>query len=376
MFIDKILQCVVSMKFRKEMIIFSLIMIFMLMSAVSAEENVTVDAGADSTSDDVDLDSNQGYNENNISENPILDDDVMDDDGNISEDSNKQNSFPGSLDGCGASSGHAFDGIAYASASSNKNIAVHKASSSSHFSKADGADVSDDENSIDAMLSNFDSSDARGVDALSDFIPAEDIFEQAYSSYRQYFDNLNFDSLGNLIEDLIINSPDLNDEMGLFMESDINVSDMLIIADNMGLMNQTFEFNTLDVCVNSDDGGPDLQLSDDSGRWRDAHDNSDNTVAIPSFKFSQPINRLSGGMSQDIQHTFYHTIGCECTNNGFTKQYASYDDLLKVSEFDTIANDEQEDNHDCVLFRNVNSPFIVENTSIFALFGVIEITIP
>ncbi|MBQ2651971.1 MAG: hypothetical protein IJF83_00295 [Methanobrevibacter sp.] len=364
------------MRFRKEIIIFSLIMIFMLMSAVSAEENITVDDGADSTSDGVDLDSNQGYDENNISENPILDDEVMDDDGNISEGNIKQNTFPGSLNGHGASSGHGFDGIAYASASSNKNIATHKSSSSSHFSETDGADVSDDEGSIDAMLSNFGSSDAVGVDALNDFIPAEDLFEQTYSSYREFLDNLNFDSLENLIEDLMINSPDLNDEMGLFMESDINISDMLIIPDNMGLANQTFELNAPDVSVNSDDRGPDLQLSDDSGRWRDAHDNSDDTVAIPSFKSSQPFNRLSGGVSQDIQHTFYHTIGCECTSPGFTKQHASYDSLLKVSEFDTIASDEQEDNHDCVLFRNVNSPFIVENTSIFALFGVIEVTIP
>ena len=32
----------------------------MLMSAVSAEENITVDDGTDSTSDYVELDSNQG----------------------------------------------------------------------------------------------------------------------------------------------------------------------------------------------------------------------------------------------------------------------------------------------------------------------------
>ena len=55
------------------------------MSAVSAEENITVDDGTDSTSDYIELESGQGYNENNISENPILDDDVMDDDANISE---------------------------------------------------------------------------------------------------------------------------------------------------------------------------------------------------------------------------------------------------------------------------------------------------
>ena len=36
------------------------------MSAVSAEENITVDDGTDSTSDYVEFDSGQGYNENNI----------------------------------------------------------------------------------------------------------------------------------------------------------------------------------------------------------------------------------------------------------------------------------------------------------------------
>ena len=56
----------------------------MLMSAVSAEENITVDDGTDSASDYIELESNQGYIEN-ISENPILNDDVMDDDENMDQ---------------------------------------------------------------------------------------------------------------------------------------------------------------------------------------------------------------------------------------------------------------------------------------------------
>ena len=133
-----------------------------------------------------------------------------------------------------------------------------------------------------------------------------------------------------------------------------------------------------DAFTNSEDIGSDLQSSDDVSSWRDAHDNSDKTVVIQSFEFSQQINCLSSIMSQDIQHTFYHMIGCESTNPGFSEQHNSYDNLPKVSEFNTITSAEQEDNPDGVLFKkyNVNSPFIVENTSIFALFGVIEITIP
>ena len=464
------------MKFRKEIIIFSLIIIFMLMSAVSAEENITVDDGTDSTLDYIELESNQGYIENNISENPILDDDE-----NISEEDVEQDTYPGSFDKHAASLDYGFNGASYAKTSSIKDFAVHKSSSCSHYSKGDDADVRDNENSIDAMLSNFQSPNVMGVEALNDIINdihTEDLFEETYSSYRQYFDYLKSDSLKNLIEEnkigdvfnsnihiidfmninqlkydlisfmdagakyvdlsimdlselnafldifdkimnspsthnvmtnipssnynpmlrnhkydsnysdyifyqdtyLMINSYDLNDdEMELFMESDSNISDMLIIQDNMTLMNQTFDLNTMpDVCINSFDMESDMQLSDDVGCWRDAQDNSDKTVAMQSFKFSQQINCLSSNISENIQPTFYHMIGCECTNTSFTKQYKSYENLPKVSEFDTITCDEEEDNHDCVLFKkyNVYSPFIVENNSIFVLFGVIEIKIP
>ena len=466
------------MKFRKEIIIFSLIIIFMLMSAVSAEENITIDEGSDLNSDYIELGSNQGYDENNISENPILDDDVLDVDENISEEDIEQDTYPGSLDKHGASEGYGFKGVAYAGTSLNKNIAVHKPSSCPHFSKDDGADVRDNECGIDGMLSNFQSPDDIGVEALNDIIDdihAEDLFAKTCSSYREYFNYLKVDSLKNLIEenkigdvfnsnipiidfitinylkydlinfmdagakyvdfyividvnafldifdkfmnsssthnvmtnipssnynpmlrnhkyysnysdysfyqdaDLIIDSDDLNDEMELFIESDSNISDIVIIHDNIALMSQTFDLNTMpDVSINSYDMESDLQLSEGVGCWRDAHDDSDKQVEIQSFKFSQQINCLSSNISEDIQHTFYHMIGCECTNTSFTKQYNSYDNLPKISEFDTITSAEQEDNHDCVLFKkyNVDSPFIVENTSIFALFGVIEITIP
>ena len=468
------------MKFRKEIIIFSLITIFMLMSAVSAEENITVDDGTDSTSDYVEFDSGQGYNENNISENPILDDEVMDDDENISEEDIEQDTCPGSWDKHDASADYGFNGVSYHKSSSIKDIAIHKSSSSSYYSKVDDADVGDNENSINGMLSKFQSPDAIGVEALNDIINdihAEDIFVFTYSSYRQYFDYLKSDSLEKLIEenkigdvfnsnshivdfmkinqlkydlinfmdfgaeyvdsyinlidvnafldifdkimnspsthnvmtnipssnynpmlrnhkydsnysdysiyqdvDLIINSHDLNDEMELFIGSDdSNISDMLIIRDNITLMNQTSDLNTIpDVCINSFDMESDLQLSDDVGSWRDAQDNSDKTLAIQSFKFDQQINCLSNNIPENIQSTFYHMIGCECTNTNLTKHYKSYENLPKVSEIDTITSDEQEDNHDYVLFKkhNVISPFIVEDTSIFVLFGVIEIKIP
>ena len=164
----------------------------MLMSAVSAEENITVDDGTDSTSDYVELDSNQGYNENNISENPILDDDeVMDDDENISEEDIGLDIHHGSWDKQDASAGYEFNGVAYGKSSSIKDIAIHKSSSCPHYSKGDDADVRDNENSIDGMLSNFQSPDAMGVEALMN-IHAEDLFAQTYSSYRQYFDYLKY----------------------------------------------------------------------------------------------------------------------------------------------------------------------------------------
>ena len=146
---------------------------------------------------------------------------------------------------------------------------------------------------------------------------------------------------------------------------------MLIIRDNITLMNQTSDLNTMhDVFINSFDMESDLQLSDDVGSWRDAQDNSDKTLVIQSFKFGQQINCLSSNISENIQPTFYHMIGCECTNTSFTKQYKSYENLPKVSEFDTITSAEQEDNHDYVLFKkhNVISPFIVENILLFLYY--------
>ena len=176
----------------------------MLMSAVSAEENITVDDGTDSTSDYVEFDSGQGYNENNISENPILDDEVMDDDENISEEDIEQDTCPGSWDKHDASADYGFNGVSYHKSSSIKDIAIHKSSSSSYYSKVDDADVGDNENSINGMLSKFQSPDAIGVEALNDIINdihAEDIFAETYSSYRQYFDYLKSDSLEKLIEE-------------------------------------------------------------------------------------------------------------------------------------------------------------------------------
>ena len=436
----------------------------MLMSAVSAEENITVDVGDDSTSDFVELDSNQRYSENDISENPVLDDSASDDDENVSQGDIKQDIHFEPLNGRDASASYEFNGAAKSGASFNKNIAVHKAYS---YSIDDGADVKNKEYAIDGMLSNFQSLDDMGVEAINDIIHAEDLFAQTYSSYSKYSDSLKdliednkigdvfkanihiidylkydlidfidagvkyadlpiadlidlnafldiFDKFMNSPSthdvmtnipssnynqmlrnhkyhanysdygfyqdaDSVINSYDLNEEMELFMDSDGNISDILIIQDNMALMNQTFDLNTMsDVCINSYDMESDLQLSDGPACWRDAHCNCDKTREIPSFKFNPQINCLSSDIPEDIQHTFYHMIGCECTSTGFTKQHSSYENLSKVSEFDTIASDEQEDDHDFVLFKkcNVNSPFIVENTSIFALFGVIKITIP
>ena len=75
----------------------------MLMSAVSAQDNITVDDGADLTSDFVEVDSNQGYSENDVSENPVQDDSVSDDDGNVSQEDIKQDIHLNPLDGSAAS---------------------------------------------------------------------------------------------------------------------------------------------------------------------------------------------------------------------------------------------------------------------------------
>ena len=53
-----------------------------------------------------------------------------------------------------------------------------------------------------------------------------------YSDYSDYSLYQDIDS--------IINFDGLDDEMELFIESDSNISDMLIIQDNMILINQTF----------------------------------------------------------------------------------------------------------------------------------------
>ena len=436
----------------------------MLMSAVSAEENITLDDGANLDSDYIELDSNQDYNED-VGENPTLEDNVADDDENISNESSESDISSGSLNNHGASPDKGFNVVANAGTSFGKDITFHKSSSYSHYSKGGGADVKVNERNFDVMFSNFQSHDVPGFEALMDINDyADDFSAKADSIYKDY---LKFDSLKNLIEenqiedvfngninvidfkniddlisfmesgvkyadlsignlfdinaffdifDKIMNSPstdntmtnipsfnnnptlrnhkdypdysfyqnadsimdlhDVDDEMEL-LGLDSDISDILIIRDNMTLINQTFDLKTIhDVCINSYNIGSDLQLSDDGDCWRDAYDNSDKTVEIPSFEFSQQINCLSSNISEDIQHTFYHIIGCECTNTSFTRQYANYDNLPEVSEFDTVTSTE-EDNHDYVLFKhNVNAPFIVENASVFSLFGVIKITIP
>ena len=411
------------MKFRKEMIIFSLLIIFMLMSAVSAEENITSDDGT-IASDYVELDSDSGYNEN-VGDNSILEDNVIDDE-NISDGDSEPDISPGSLDGYGFSVEKGFNAVANAGVSLNKCIDFHKSSSYSHYSK--NADVGVN---INGMFSNSQSLDDIGFEALNSIFNShtEDFSLKTHSSYREYFNYLKLYSLKKLIGDVsngnthiadyleydLINfmdarakyddSPMMNlntfldifdktmnspttydvvtktDSYGgleLFVGFDSTIPDMLIIHNGTALINQTFDLKTVsDICINSYEDESDLHSSDEEGAWRDAYDNSDETVEIQSFEFSQQINRLSSDMSKDIQHTFYHMIGCECTNTGLAKQYASYDDFLQVSEFDTITRAE-EDNHDNVLFKkvNVNAPFIVENASIFALFGVIKITIP
>lgn len=440
----------------------------MLMSAVSAEDNITTDDGV-ITSDYVELDSDSGYN-GDVSEDSILEDNVIDE--NISQEDIEPDISPGPVND------HDFKIVvngasAVAGASFSKNCAIHKSSACPHYSKDSGADVN--ERSIDGMFSKFQSSADMGFEALNDMLGGE-ISWDADSCYSEYFDYLKLDSLKSLFEennvgdvfnsnihidlktvdylkhdlinfmgagvkyvdfsianfdvnafldifdkimnlssthdvmanisvsdnnptlrnhkyysdysdysfyldaDSIINPYDLDDDAELSIESDSNVSDILIIQDNMTLINQTFDLNTMpDVCIYSyDDMGSDLQSSEDRGCWRDAYDNSDATVGIQSFRFSQPIDCLPSNISEDVQHTFYHMIGCECTDTSFTKQYTIYNNLPEVSEFDTVTNEEQEDNHDRVLFKkyNVNAPFIVENTSVFALFGVIKITIP
>ena len=455
------------------------------MSAVSAEENITLDDGADLTSDYMELESNQGYDEN-VSENSIIEEDnVSDDDENISE-SVDLVIYP-VVEINSAYSSHV------AGNSFNGDFAAHKSSSCPHYSKSNDADVAVNERSMYGMFSNFQLSAGMGFEDLLSNINTEDFSEKAYSSCKDYFDYLKWDSLKNFIEenkigdvfnsnihidfqtfgdvfnsnihidfqtfdylkydlinfmdagmkyvdfnianlvdinaffdifnkimnspsthdvmanisvsnnnptlrnnkfnsdysdysfyqdiDSIINFYDLNDdEIELFIGSDSNISDMLVVLDNITLINETFDLNTMpDVCIYSyEDMGFDLQLSDDESCWRDAYNNCDETFEMQSFRFSQPINCLPSNISEDIQHTFYHMIGCECTNTSFTKQYTSYDSLPEVSEFDTITSTEQEDNHDNVLFKkyNVNAPFIVDNTSVFALFGVIKITIP
>ena len=428
-------QCVRNMKFRKEIIIFSLVIIFMLMSAVSAEENIT----DDSASDYVELDSDSSYSEN-VSDDSIIDDNVADE--NISEDNSGQDISPGSLNG---HAGYEFNSIAKAGASSSKNIYFHKSSSYSPYSKNADADVAVNGHTNEEMFSNFDMCG----DSLTDSIYGENYFTKTDSSYQDYS---KADSSKNLIDennlgdvfkanihidlktidylisfmgagaenidfpiadifdvdafldifDKIMNSPsthntmtnipsynndstlrnqkycstyslypdDLDDGMDLFIKSDNNT---MVTLEDTELLNQTFDLKTIhDVCINSY-GESDLQLSDGDS----FNEAQDNTVEIQCFKFSPQINCLSDNISEDIQHNSYPMIGCECTNTGFSKQHNSYDNLDEVSKSDTITRTE-EDNHDNVLFKkhNVSAPFIVENHSVFALFGVIKITIP
>lgn len=438
----------------------------MLMSAVSAEENITLDA-TDSTSNYLELDSDQDYGEN-----PILEDNIIDDEKNISEEDAEPDICSGSLNGHDAYSANA--GPAHATKTSfDKGIAFHKSASCPRYEKSNGADDTVNERIVGGMFSNSQLSDDLGIEAYdifrNDVRSEEEFSAETYFNYRKCFDYLKLDSLNNFLEenkiedvfnsnipsidfntidylkydlinfmgigvkyadfhveklinlnvfldifdkimnsppnndvmanislpnstptlrnhkyysnfsdyglyqdaDSIINSYDLNNETELFIESDSNISDIQIIRVNMTVINQTS-----DVYINSyDNAKSDLQSSGNCDCCRDTY--IDETVEIQSFKFNQQINCLPNNISEDIPHVFYHMIGCECTSTGFTKQHNSYDELPEVSEFDTITSTE-EDNHDNFLFNkfNVNAPFILENPSVFALFGVIKITIP
>ncbi len=446
----------------------------MLMSAVSAEDNTTIDDGA-VTSDFIELDSSQ----DSVSEDSILEDSVIDDDDkNISEENVKPNISPDKFNGNEAGADHGFNVIgkgssATAGISFNKDFAIHKSSAYSQSPKYDLEDGFNERDS-DEKFSNFQYLDNMCPEAVNDILDdftGEDFSWQADSDYSEYFDYLKLDSVKNLIDeseigdvfnantyiidlktidnlkdnligfidagakyakssfmnlvdmnaffdifDKIMNMPTTHNTMATIPSSnsdstlrnskyysdytfypdtdsimnysdldedeelDSNVSDMAIIHDNIELTKQTSDLKAMQsVYIDSYDGmKSDLQISDAGDCRHDTSSNCDERIDMQIIKLSQQANCLSYNMSEDIQHTFYHVIGCECTNTSFTKQNNSYDNLPEVSEFDTVTSTEKEDNHDYVLFKkhNVNAPFIVENTSVFALFGVIKITIP
>lgn len=450
-------------------------MTLMLMSAVSAEENITDDGAI--TSDNIEIDSNQGYN---VSDDSIQEVSLIDDE-NISEDDTEPASSSNSADAHYAIADYEFNVIAkgsaaMAGASFDKDFSNHRSSSFSHYPKNFTADMFN-ERSIDEKFSDFQYPANMAPEALNDIIndiSGESLSWKISSSYSEYF-NMKLDSLKNLIDeneigdvfngnapiidfktidylkhnlisfmdagakyadssignlfdvdaffdildkimnlpsthnvmtnipsanndstlrnskyysdyglytdsDSIMNYYDLSDDEESSIESDGNISDMIIIQDNIELTNQTFDLKTVqDVCIASyDDMKSNLQLSDAGDCRHDTYNNFDESPEMQSLKFSKQIDCLPSNISEDLQNTFYHIIGCECSNTSFTKQYDRQDNLPEVNEFDTITSTEQEDNHDNILFKkyNVNAPFIVENTSVFALFGVIKITIP
>ena len=448
----------------------------MLMSAVSAEDNTTIDDGA-VTSDFIELDSSQ----DSVSEDSILEDSVIDDDDkNISQENVKPNISPDTFNGNEAGADHGFNVIgkgssATAGISFNKDFAVHKSSAYSQSPRYDIADAFNERDNDDEF-SNFQSPKYMCPEAVNDIlddITCEDFSWQADSDYSEYFDYLKWDSVKNLIDeseigdvfnanthiidfktidnlkddligfmdagakyakssfvnlvdinaffdifdkimnmptthnamttipssnsdsalrnnkyysdytfyqdtDSIMNYSDLDDDKELDMDS--NVSDILIIHDNIEITNQTSDLKAMQsVYIDPyEDMKSDLRVSNAGDCRHDTFGNCDERMEMQILKLSQQANCLSYNMSEDIQHTFYHVIGCECTNTSFTKQHNSYDNLPEVREPDTVTSTEKEDNHDYVLFKkhNVNAPFIVENTSVFALFGVIKITIP
>ena len=166
----------------------------MLMSAVSAEENMTIDDDA-ITSDYMELDSNQSYD---VSDDSITEDTDIDDDKNVSEEADSSQD-PRETQYNNVKPG--FDVISKASsaiagASSSNDFAFHKSSSYPKYTSADTST----ERSTYEKLSNCQSPDTMGLEALND-ISCKDLSWPTVSSYSEYFDYFKLDCLKNMIDE-------------------------------------------------------------------------------------------------------------------------------------------------------------------------------
>ena len=116
--------------------------------------------------------------------------------------------------------------------------------------------------------------------------------------------------------------------------------------------------------------------TDYSGRTSEMNLNNEITIDVYVL-LSGNCQNIDEGSLYRLSYDLYQVTECEYADTNFTKQF-DYSNLPHVDETDFIDDEKESDNQDTFLAKNhqINAPFNAVDSSIFALFGLIGVTIP